>query len=594
MNLKEEYEAGKEKWSRKLENLKTKIRLTGWGRLFVFLSGAILPFVFFESFSTGFFVTMVFFALVFVFLVKYAVKLGANKQFASRMLEVNIIELEVLDFKFRHLPAGNEFIAPEHDFSGDLDIFGKGSVFQYINRTSTKVGYEKLARKLANPLLTAGEIKKAQYVVRELAGKKAFRQQFYALGKMMKEDDKTVALLKNITKVDLSFYGTKEKILSVLFPLLSLLILILFMTGLLPVRVVVWLFFTGLIISGLYFRRITRIHKQISKLGSLLGSYSRLITLVEREVFESESLLILAGELTQADKKVSEIIKQLSRNINYLDQRMNMFTGPLLNGFFLWDLVVTGSLVKWFGKYKNSIKQWFDIVHELDAYNSLAGFAYNHPEFTFPEFSEDTPVSSKGLGHPLIPPAERVDNDFTLDKDAGIAIITGANMAGKSTFLRTVGVNMILAGSGTMVCADKFTYRPQRLITSMRTFDSLDKHESYFFSELKRLKYIVDELRRGEKIFFILDEILKGTNSHDKTKGSIALTEKLMELGAAGIIATHDLELGKLEEKHPGRIVNKCFEVEFDNGKLIFDYTLRNGITHSHNATYLMRNMGLI
>jgi len=167
-------------------------------------------------------------------------------------------------------------------------------------------------------------------------------------------------------------------------------------------------------------------------------------------------------------------------------------------------------------------------------------------------------------------------------------------MAGKSTFLRTVGVNLVLAGAGAKVCASEFNYYPMRLITSMRAIDSLYKHESYFLSELKRLKYIVDEIKSGEQLFFILDEILKGTNSHDKTKGSIALTEQLLNLGAAGIIATHDLELGKLSVMYPDKIVNNCFEVEFDDGKLKFDYILRGGVTTSHNATYLMKNMGLI
>jgi DNA mismatch repair ATPase MutS len=226
--------------------------------------------------------------------------------------------------------------------------------------------------------------------------------------------------------------------------------------------------------------------------------------------------------------------------------------------------------------------------------NSIAGFKFNHPGYVFPEFSDETAIDAKELGHPLIPEKERVNNAFDISGEKKIVIITGANMAGKSTFLRTVGVNLVLAGAGSVVCAGEFVCKPKRIMTSMRAFDSLYKHESYFFSELKRLKYIVDELNRGEDVFFILDEILKGTNSHDKTKGSIALTGRLLSLSATGIIATHDLELGKLSDKHKGEIVNKCFDVEFDNGKLKFDYILRDGITTSHNATYLMKNMGLI
>jgi len=349
-------------------------------------------------------------------------------------------------------------------------------------------------------------------------------------------------------------------------------------------RVSPYFFNTGLFDSG----------KQLSKLGDILEGYSELIRLIEEKSFSSEGLRDLRSSLAGDKGNASGIIKQLGRHVNMLDQRMNMFTGILLNGFLLWDLYVTGLIKKWQGNYGASVEAWFDVIKEFDALNSLAGFRFNHPDFTFPRFTDRGIISAKNMGHPLIPANERVNNDFDITGEKRIVIITGANMAGKSTFLRTVGVNLLLAGIGTVACAEELVYNPVRLITSMRTFDSLYKHESYFFSELTRLKYIVDEIKRGENVFFVFDEILKGTNSHDKTKGSIALTERLLSFGASGIIATHDLELGKLQDMHPRKIVNKCFEVEFDNGRLKFDYILRNGITHSHNATYLMKNMGLI
>jgi hypothetical protein len=595
MEIREIYSNNQEAWNRRLTKLKNKSRLLGWLRLFVFIAGASLPFILFGTSSLGFFILLFLFIILFIHLVKYSGKTGYEIKFASHMVDINTIELEALEYNFKHFPDGKEFISPKHDFTHDLDIFGEGSLFQYMNRTSTRGGYEVLAGKLSAPALEKEKIMQAREAVSELAGKTDLRQHFYVLGKMTNEDKKLKNALQNITDVDFSFFNTKEKILVTVFSLITFLSLISYFIGYLPGESLIIVFFAGLMISGIYFKRITLIHKKLSKLGDILGSYSRLIALLEDVDFSSEPLMKLTGGIKiSSGKKASRVIKQLGNLINMLDHRMNMFTGPLLNGFFLWDLFITGALAKWFNKNRNSITEWFRIIHEIDALNSLAGFSYNHPEFSYAAFSDNAIIDAAELGHPLIPDTERVDNDFSITDDIRISIITGANMAGKSTFLRTVGVNMILAGAGTKVCAKDFRYTPIRLITSMRAMDSLDKHESYFFSELKRLKYIVDELKKGEKIFFIFDEILKGTNSQDKTKGSIELTEKLLTLDAYGIIATHDLELGKLEERHPDRIANKCFEVEFDNGRLLFDYKLRDGITHSHNATYLLKNMGLI
>ena len=588
------YTAKRSEWSEKLSQLKSKSRRLGWLRLLFFLLAVGLPFLFFKPFSALFLITMLIPAVIFVRLVKLAGKVNEQIRYASHLLELNTTELDVLRHSFESLPDGNEFIDPEHDFTYDLDIFGKGSLFQYLNRTSTKGGYSVLAGRFISPFRDKTVISEQQDMISELSSMPGFRQEYYALGKMTRENIENREALISISNIDLSFFGKKEAVLTALFIPLTGIILGFVTAGVLPVKFLVWLFFAGLLITAIYLKRINKIHKQLSKLGDILEGCSKLIHLIEKTDFSSKGLIKLKSQLSGDKRKASEVIKQLSRYVNMLDQRLNMLTGILLNGFLLWDLYVTGRIKKWHADHGASLEAWFDVLKEVDALNSLAGFRFNHPGFTFPRFSESGIMTAKNMGHPLIPADERVNNDFDITGEKQIVIITGANMAGKSTFLRTAGVNMVLAGMGTVVCASEFVFRPVRLITSMRTFDSLYKHESYFFSELKRLKYIVEEIKRGEEVFFILDEILKGTNSHDKTKGSLALTEKLLSFGASGLIATHDLELGKLPDMHPGKIVNNCFEVEFDNGRLKFDYILRNGITLSHNATYLMKNMGLI
>ncbi len=588
------YSANRAEWSLTLQKLKTRSKLLGWLRLIIFVAAFSLPFIFFELFTPLFFVTFFTPILLFAWLVKYAGKIGEEIMYASYMVDINTIESDALKHNFEHLPSGDEFINPMHDYAHDLDIFGKGSLFQFINRTATRGGFENLAAKLMNPIRDKELIQSRQNIIVELSGKLKFRQSFYTHGKMLNEDKQQKESLENISKIDLSFFGIKEYLLSILFPLITIAVIVLLAFDYLPANALIYLFFLGMGISGIYFNRVTKVHKQFSHLGGVLSGYSRLINLVESETFQKSELRSLQDRLRSSDKKASKIIRKLGKRINLLDQRLNMFLGSVLNGFFLWDMIIVWRLKSLLKTNDIDISEWFSAVHEIDALSSLAGFSFNHPVFVFPQFSESGTINAKGLGHPLIPGGERVENLFSITGDTKIVIVTGANMAGKSTFLRTVGVNIVLAGAGTKVCATAFSYTPMRLITSMRAIDSLYKHESYFFSELKRLKYIVDEIKRGEQIFFILDEILKGTNSHDKTKGSIALTEQLLNLGAVGIIATHDLELGKLSEMYRGKIINNCFEVEFDDGKLIFDYILRNGITTSHNATYLMKNMGLI
>ncbi len=587
------YAENRAEWSLTLYKLKKRSKLLGWLRLVIFIAAFTVPFFFFELFSLPFFIAFFIPVFLFVWLVKYAEGINEDIRYASNMVEINTIEINALKYDFEHLPDGNEFVDPQHDFAHDLDLFGKGSLFQFINRTATRGGFESVADKLMNPIQKRELITTQQKLIEDLSTRLKFRQSYYALGKMLNEDKRQKDSLDNISKIEFSFFGKKESFISLLFPLITVAAIVLVSLGYLPGKTLIYLFFLGLGISGVYFKKVTKVHKQLSRLGGVLSGYSRLINLVEREDFQASELRKLQDRLS-SEKSASVIIRQLGKYINLLDQRLNMFVGPVLNGFFLWDIVIVRSLKRWFETNNLHIGDWFSVLHEIDALNTLAGFGYNNPGFVYPEFSEFGAVDAKGLGHPLIPGNERVNNMFAISEETKIVIVTGANMAGKSTFLRTIGVNLVLAGTGSKVCASSFNYKPMRLITSMRAIDSLYKHESYFFSELKRLKHIVDEIKNGEQVFFILDEILKGTNSHDKTKGSIALTEQLLKLGSVGIIATHDLELGKLSEMYQGRIVNNCFEVEFDDGRLIFDYILRGGITTSHNATYLMKNMGLI
>lgn len=245
-------------------------------------------------------------------------------------------------------------------------------------------------------------------------------------------------------------------------------------------------------------------------------------------------------------------------------------------------------------KHGRDIETWFAVLAEMDALISLGTFACNRPDYIYPEISDIPCFRGKELGHPLIPREKCVTNDIDISRKPFFMIVTGANMAGKSTYLRTVGVNHVLASVGLPVCADELTFYPGRLLTNLRTSDSLVNSESYFMAELKRLRMIIDRLESGEEgLLIILDEILKGTNSEDKQRGSLALMKRLTGLGGNGIIATHDLALGSLENEFPREIKNWHFDAVICEDVLTFDYKLREGIARNMNASFLMRKMGI-
>jgi DNA mismatch repair ATPase MutS len=333
----------------------------------------------------------------------------------------------------------------------------------------------------------------------------------------------------------------------------------------------------------------------LSRKSELVKKYSGLLQTVEKEAFNSPYMMGLKGALEGSGGLPSEATKKLSSILNAFEARNNMLMGFLLNFLFLWDMIQVIRTENWQALHREDLPKWLEVLAETDALCSLANFHFNHPGSIFPSPHRDgSLLEAKELGHPLIPVNDRVNNPANILCRRHFTIITGANMAGKSTYLRTVGVNLVLAMTGSAVIAEEMTFRPASLVTSIRTRDSLQKSESYFYAELKRLKYIIDRLHEGEKLIILLDEILKGTNSRDKQSGSIALLTKLLRYEASGLVATHDLALGELEKQYPENITNKSFEVVIENDQLVFDFKLKVGIAKQLNATFLMRHMGII
>ncbi len=268
--------------------------------------------------------------------------------------------------------------------------------------------------------------------------------------------------------------------------------------------------------------------------------------------------------------------------------------GIILNAIFIWDIRQVYRMEQWKDTYSGDFEQWFETIGEFDALMSLANLHYNNPQWTFPQITNDNIWQMEGIRHPLMLQNECVENSFVVGKMPFIKVITGANMAGKSTYLRSVGSNLMLAMMGAVVNAKGMSFHPIQIVSSLRTSDSLMSGESYFYAEIKRLQMIVERLRKGEKLFVLLDEILKGTNSNDKEQGSRSLLEQLIKLNTIGVIATHDLSLGNLSSIYPQTIQNQCFEVDIINDQLSFDYKIRDGVAQNMNASFLLKKMGIV
>jgi DNA mismatch repair ATPase MutS len=422
-----------------------------------------------------------------------------------------------------------------------------------------------------------------------------FRQQLMATGEITadKSDDMHEVTLWMNEPAQFSnhwFY----RVAYVFFPLLSAVLIVFTLINPDFYRLLVLLFLLQLMIVGLKLRTTTRIHGLLSRQLDTFKKLNRLLEHIQREEFRASHLKDLKDHFYTGGHPAQKAVRQLSKILSAFDNRLNVLAGLMLNGFLLWDVQCLVRLENWKRRYRNHFPAWVDSLAEMDALISLATFHFNHPDFCFPEFTDEVILRTTAMGHPLIAGQERVCNDFLIPSEGSVVIITGANMAGKSTFLRSVGVNMVLAMTGAPVCAEAFSFRPLALFTSMRTSDSLHHHESYFYAELKRIKSIVDELLTGKKMLIILDEILKGTNSADKHRGSVAVLNRIMALKGTGIIATHDLELAHTAVKASGQIINQCFEIEIRGAEVFFDYRLRDGITQKMNASLLMQQMGIV
>ena len=530
----------------------------------------------------------------FLFLLSKYTDIKAKRALHKRLVIINEDELKIASGDFHDRAEGSQFQNPKHYYSLDIDLFGKGSFFQFINRTSIKEGTKKLTEHLlANDI---SNIETRQEAIKELATLPKWRQNYSGVAQGVEVEHSAKSIIKWL-KGYKPFLSPIHYWLTIGYSLVSVVILILGIINIVSVeftayRLLFWLII-GLGLTAIYLKRINIVAQNTERAKDTFRQYALLLECIENQEFKSPLLKEQQQKIQSEGLKASKIFAKFSKALDTLDNRNNLIAAIFGNGFLLSDIRQTYHVEQWITKYADKVEDWFDVVTFFDAYNSFGNYAFNHQKFTYPIITDhSTTISAEALGHPLLNAEKRVDSDLVLEEEQ-FFIVTGANMAGKSTFLRTVALHIVMSNVGLPVCAKKTHYKPIKLITSMRTTDSLTDDSSYFFSELTRLKFVVDTVDKDTSYFIILDEILKGTNSTDKAIGSRKFVEKLVKLNATGIIATHDLSLTEIE-KELEAVKNYYFDAEIINDELFFDYKLKQGVCQNMNASFLLKKMEIV
>lgn len=576
-------------------NLKKKVDQYSLLRLGIFLL-SIASIYFLFNYGMVAVVSIVFFSFaLFLVLVKIQIKAQNDLDFKTVLLELVQNEIQILQHQSNIYHDGSDFIDPHHRYTDDLDIFGSGSLFAYINRAITLKGIHDLAKWLSE---SAGKafIEKKQLAVQEL--KKyhqenlIFRATLYPLGKNQLTGLSSFIEFKLAAM--LSFLRSRAvNMLVKATPFINtaLLLIAIFTGG-------VWwsVFGLGLLFSMtvylMFKKRIDQLHEMVSRSAGALNAYSKTLKWIETTQWESEYLKEKQQSLNN-EHPVFIQIQELANILQNLDYRLNIIVGGFLNLMFLWDLYWLKKLDQWQQKYNVNVLRSFDVIAQFEALISLSTLDYNHPEWIYPTIADDYNFSAHNLGHPLIQAKKRVNNDFRFSGNTTVDVITGSNMAGKSTFLRTVGINMILAFAGAKVCASSFKTSVFNIISYMRIKDSLLDETSTFKAEINRLKMILDITANEKNTFVLIDEMLRGTNSRDKYLGSKVFIKKLIEQRTPGFIATHDLQIAELEKEYPTQLRNFHFDIQVQNGEMFFDYKIKNGECKTFNASLLLKAIGL-
>lgn len=587
------YKNNIEKINEQLKSLEKKLIAFSIIRFIIVILGLIAMYYYYKQDSIeGLGVS--FLCALFVFLIIvffHSERINLKKRLLT-MLEYYEKGIKRLDNTWKEFSdIGEEFIDKNHSFSSDLDIFGKKSLFQWINLTRTKFGRKKLAHKMMlNDLPTRYEIQDNQEAIKELSKKRDFCEKLYFEATIQnKKKENIEELLKWAKSEEKNSFTIKY--VSYIFIAITLILIFLTIIGRFPITYLL----LDLMINYLVIKLLTR------KLSSVIDifinnkreiiKYSNLLGLIQDESFESKKLLELQKDLLGSNINCKAEMKKLRNIVNWLGDSTSNAYYLIINVFLMSDIFILCNLEEWRIKNGYKLEKWLEIMGEIEALVSLSTLAFEHQDWSYAKISGVNEIEARGLAHPLLGERAKV-NDFNLCGNERVALITGSNMSGKSTFLRTIGFNMILTYLGLPTCSKFFKCGISNIYTCMRTQDNLDENISSFYAEILRIKLVIEAAKSGKKVFFLLDEIFKGTNSQDRHDGARILIEQLVKLQAVGLVSTHDLELCNLEQEKSW-LVNYNFREYYKNNKINFDYILRRGKSETQNAKHLMKLAGI-
>jgi DNA mismatch repair ATPase MutS len=536
-------------------------------------------------------------SLCFSWLVTKQNQFEALRNYFQDVKKVNENEINCILNKANMYENGSSFANDKHNYTSDLDIFGNGSLFQLINRAATFPGIVKLAKWLNAPA-SKDVILSRQQAVTEITNKNDWKidMQAYLLFSLKQQREQIknlIAYLKIPVELeDQKWLNIYSKVAPYL--LLSVIIAAIFYA---PAR-----YFAGVIAltnNRLVSSRSDRVKKTdliAGRIGTTLKHFVFAFRSIEKEQWESDYLKGLADRIKHnEDKTISARVEELSKLINQLNYRLNLVVSFILNIFLLWDIRMVIAIENWKRNNQESLEEAFDVIAEYEALISLASLRINYPGWCFPEIieSETYTIAAKQIAHPLINIDNRIANDYELTDTFKIDIITGSNMAGKSTFLRTIGINTVLALCGAPACAESMQVSVMTVLSYMRIKDSLNESTSTFKAELDRLQMLLAAVDSDAKIFFLIDEMLRGTNSVDKYLGSKAVIQQLIGKKGVGMVATHDLQIAELEQQYPDYIRNFYFDIQVKDGEMLFDYKIKHGECKTFNASLLLKQIGI-
>ncbi len=574
---------------------KRSINQTSVYRLIVFFVGVALIYAVGNlGLAYIFFITLIM-GFLFVWLIGKQSKLQVKLNFDINLLQVLQNEIEHLSHAKNSYNNGTDFVNGLHPYTDDLDMFGESSLFHYINRCNTQSGKNILANWFKSPV-EKNTIEDRQQAVIEL--KELVKKTFDFRAKLIAFEGKKLhnlaTALQNGLKEKLNFIrknGLKNYIKILPFLVLLLLIGAVFIGIFL--KLLGLLVLINFFIGGFFTKQVNQVYAGFSRSSSQLTSFASVLNWIETQPWKSNYLQkLVASCSSNGEEKAHLQIASLAKILQQFDYRLNMIVGSILNFLLLWDLRCTIQLSDWHETASENVTDSFEVISAFEALISLSTLHHNHPDWPFPTITNEFQVETFALGHPLISEEKRISNNFSM-KTKTVDVITGSNMAGKSTFLRTLGINLVLAYSGAPVCAESLSVSVLKIVSYMRIKDSLNESTSTFKAELDRLKMILAKTASENDTLVLIDEMLRGTNSKDKYAGSKAFIERLVNQQTAALVATHDLQIADLAEDFPKKVRNFHFDIKMQNQDMFFDYKVKDGACKTFNAAILLREIGL-